>query len=465
MRTHSLPLIVSLIVTFVASHSDSSIATDAANSPPPPLQVDWSQPAVGCVEELVPHLPDRPCLDLTTVQNPLREWPALPVDELEYWKTTKRPVNYCRAIEVERREQAQPGSQDPGQLQLAWMWRRAVEGSDRKVELVYQASQANRVPAQILAGAFYQESLFSNLGIAEDGGNYSCGIGQVNILEWCHWANSLSASEQAKLNWPAPACSKLSLKLLKPFYGRALRNLGTEPMYMLSSNHFAGIRYQDVRSDLPGASEAERKRVFKSVMSFVANCTKAENGIPAKALELRRVFDQYVPEGLKQREIYRTNESYARQCRESDKSGYYPLHTGWLLAVGIFNAGHVAVDALAHYNRWSLADLNNSDTFKVTDPSSLIEAFYWSGAYNPKDDRLHFSRLNGKATSWTYFKACVLQRHISRIVQHTTLPGVSSLVKSLEGAEGCQKSEFDPETGRLVKTSVPLERQVASGYR
>src|SRR5690606_1495929 len=100
-------------------------------------------------------------------------------------------------------------------------------------DAVYEASLAYDIPVQTLIGGLYQESLFSELGIASDGGNYSCGIGQANLLEWCGWASEQSEDLRQKLSWPNVRCSELSLSLVKPFYQIALKKLKGEPEYKL----------------------------------------------------------------------------------------------------------------------------------------------------------------------------------------------------------------------------------------
>jgi len=57
----------------------------------------------------------------------------------------------------------------------------AVNEYPTKVKAVYDASDLYGVPAHVLTGAIYQESLFSPLGISDDGGNFSCGMEQINL--------------------------------------------------------------------------------------------------------------------------------------------------------------------------------------------------------------------------------------------------------------------------------------------
>jgi hypothetical protein len=425
--------------------------------------IDWAQPPVACVEELLPEKPDRPCLDLSQVKDPQKDWPELSEEELRYWKSRKRPIQYCRAEEIFRREKLAPGSFSGAVLEVSWMQLKAVENRETKVSAVYAASRKHGVPAQVLVGAFYQESIYAELGIAADGDNYSCGVGQVNILEWCRWANAQSAAKKTEMNWPSAVdCASLSTSLVKPFYEIAKTRLAGEKEYKLNKSHFANIRLEEV--NFPAAPPAVQRLRFQSVTSFVQNCSDAQNGIAAKAHELAAIYRQFVPAGLKARENYREGESFQRSCREQGAVKQYPLHMGWLLAVGAYNAGPRAVDAFAYYHGWSREEMKSPATFSASTPLDMVEAFYWGGKYQRETDKIHFTTLSGAESSWNWFKPCVLQRHIARVAQHATLPGVPSYIDTLEGAEKCAKSTYDSE-GRLIKSGVPLLRQQSSGKR
>lgn len=429
----------------------------------PSHAVNWAQPEVGCVEELVPSLPDRPCLDLSTVANPMRDWPSLPQNELDYWQQTKRPINYCRAQEVFRRETAVPGSMSDF-LELAWMYDSAAQDHDAKVTSIYKASRDHQIPAQVLTGALYQESLLSSLGIAEDGSNFSCGIGQSNLLEWCHWANNQNAATKAAMGWPKVNCGELTPQLIRPFYQIAKTRLNGVPEYRMNKSHFANIGFSEVVNGFPSGNANTQRTRYLAATSFIEHCAEPLAGIAAKANEIKRLYTEMIPEGLKKQEKYAAGEAFARTCKDKGFEDQYPLNSGWLLAVGIFNAGGRAVDALAHYHQWNTTDIATEKTFEKFSPPDLVEAFYWSGKYNPADDQIHFSTLTGASMKWLWFKACVLQRHIARVVQHVTLPNVAPLITSLEGKNGCAKSIFD-ETGKLIQSKVPLDRQVSAGVK
>jgi hypothetical protein len=447
----------------------NSVTGDPTSPPtlPPDLKpiIDWAQPPVACVEEIVPSVALRPCPDLSSVEKPLSDWPAnLEKEEIQYWKSSKTWMKYCRGKELLRREEINPGSQKASQLELSWMYVDSVNDYDTKVRAIYQSSRQWQIPAQVLAGALTQESLFAKLGITTDGENYSCGIGQINVQEWCHWASKLDSDQKQKIGWPETVeCSKLPANTIKPFYEIAIQKLAGRPFYKLTKGDFAHITLPDVIAGLPEGSEELQNLRFQSAMSFINNCQHSEYGILAKASQLKLIYDRYVPKGLKNIQQYPDDSGFKRFCADNGDKKNYPLHVGWLIAVGIYNAGPRAVDSLAHYHDLKLPDMQNPENFKNILPVDLVEAFYWSGQYNSVDDRIHFKLLNGQDTSWLWFKTCVLQRHMARVVQHSTLPLIPKFIDSLENGITCAKSEF--ADGQLIKSGVPEFRQRSTGRK
>ncbi|MGZ3696105.1 MAG: hypothetical protein ACXWQO_18825, partial [Bdellovibrionota bacterium] len=314
--------------------------------------INWAQPPVGCVEELVPGKPDRGCLDLSEVSDPQKDLPVnMSPEDQEYWQQHKNELLYCRSAEILKREAARPGSFSSGSIEVAWMQVNAVSDRDVKIAALEEASRLNQMPAQVLTGAIFQESLFSELGIAEDGGNYSCGLGQINIGEWCRWAvkQKGTARRRSGLGKTTPDCEQIEPGLVKPFYDIAKTKLNGLPEYRLSKEHFADIPFELVVSGFPPATDAVQAMRYAAVNSFISSCQDPHNGIAAKANELASLYQRFIPAGLKLKDQYPAGEKFERACR----GGYersYPLQAGWLLAVGTYNAGPKAVDALAHYN-------------------------------------------------------------------------------------------------------------------
>lgn len=427
---------------------------------------DWAQPPAGCVEEIVPRTPRRRCLDYSHVINPKTDWPESASDrDIQYWQERKRDDLYCRALEILRREKAAPGTFAPVDIQVAWMRTESVRDHDAKVDAVYAASRTSNIPAQVLSGALFQESMYAPLGISEDGGNYSCGTGQVNLSEWCNWASQQTVDKRKAMNWPDISCTNVDASLVQPFYEIAKSRLNGLPEYRLALSHFDGIAFDDVAERLPVRPPITRETLFQATESFIRNCHHFADGIAAKANEIANLYRLYVPEGMKQREVYPSGKKFNRRCDQKSPATQYPLHSGWLMAVASYNAGPRVVDALAYYNRWNLTDVRDPGTFTHVTPVQLVESLYWAGHYNPADDQIHFLSLRGTALRWTWFKQCVVQRHVARIVSHVLLPGVPLPVDSLEGSYKCAKSIFDPVTGGLVQSGVPPHRRASTGVR
>lgn len=442
------------------------------NSPPPspspaPASLDWAQPPVACAEEVIPHPAQRVCLDLSTIKNIYSDWPEdITAADKTYWLSQPRGLTYCRAKELLRREELQPGTYPPGDVETAWMRALAIQFHKEKVTAVYEASRVHGMPTQILTGALFQESLFSQLGVAADGGNYSCGLGQVNISEWCNWALQQSDAKKIDMRFPMvlKTCNQAQLPFLKPLYEIALTKLQGEPEYKLMPEHFKDIQLQDVVAAWPKADPIIQQARFDLIKSFLGNCRDPKDGIAAKANQLATIYKTYVPSGLKAREFYGPGDRYRRSCRGGGNELSYPLSSAWLLAVGIYNSGPRSVDALAFYNNWTEADLKKSETFDAFNPVEMVTSFYWAGKYNPVDDKIHFRGRNGNDLSWDWFKGCVLQRHVARVAQHVTLPGTPRFIDSLENGFPCKKASRDPVTGDLI-SGVPDFRKVSPGHK
>lgn len=448
MKNALLPLIFSFAVPALAASS-----------------VDWSQPAVGCVEDVVPQAATRPCPDLSSLEDPRPsdQFPStMSADEIAFWQSVPGQMRYCRSKEILRRDRENPGSVSPVQVQIAWMQASGGDNRDQKIAAVYAASRANQIPAQILTGALYQESLFAELGVAEDGGNYSCGVGQINIQEWCRWAVKQSPAKKKELGWPQEiSCSLVPASVVAPYYAIAKSRLNGVPEYRLNKAYFGKIDFAKVASKFPAASPEVQKLRHQAATSFLMQCSNPANGIAAKANELASLYRQFVPAGLKRRDLYPAGQKYGRVCREKGYEKALPLGTGWLLTVGMYNAGPRIVDIIGHYNGWDAQSMQRPETWNGFTPAKMIESFYWGGKYSPKTDRMHFKTRQGGEASIVWFKACVLQRHVARVVQHVTLPGRGPLAASLEAK--CSKSRWDSKTGKLISSAVPEDRRMSSG--
>ncbi|MES2526476.1 MAG: hypothetical protein V4598_05290 [Bdellovibrionota bacterium] len=375
----------------------------------------WENPAVQCPEKILPQ--GYPCLDLSAVANVWDDFPTgMTTEEINEWKYNRAPdLKLCRYNEISVREMERPGTFTPVQVQIAWMVTSGGRNPEKKLQSVISASKKYSIPPHVLLGAITQESLLASLGISPDGGNYSCGIAQLNISEWCEGVQSLTQAEKDAIKWPAIACSSINSAMIEPFYNIAFRRLGTRPDYRITASDFAGITASDVR--LP-------EKTFLAVNSFIQNCQNDELSIRFKANVLKNLFVNYVPSEMKNRELYTQDSQRPASCKVPNTTNYYPLHSGWLLAVAAYNAGPRVSSLVEHY-------FSNVSPLPAIAPKDLVEALHWGGKVRAGTSSVVFTGRNGKTLTQSWYKSCVVQRHVSRVVQHVTLPG-QTILKSLE---------------------------------
>lgn len=427
----------------------------------PETAIDWANPPVACIEDLVPKF--YPCLDLANVTSPFGDLPVgMSEAETKFWTVDHRAdLSLCRAEEVQRREAATPGSQTASAKETAWMWVKQAEDLPTKITAIYDAAETADMPPQILFGALKQESLLSNLGITVDGANFSCGIGQVNLLEWCAYLNSLPPGEQIAMGWPVGiSCGveTLSTELVRPFYEIALKKLSGRPDYELTPAEFADIHANKVVGRFPpGRPELQIDR-FLAVTNFVKYCSDVHYGIAAKGHELRRLFDTSVPAALKTIQVYAPSETFPVRCQRPYASEYYPLNTGWLLADAIYNAGDREVSVLEYYFRMTKPTYETGAAWKTFTPTKLIEGLHWGGTWNKRTRKIEYANVYGIPNSQTWFKTCVVQRHIASVIQYAALPG-AKIAQSLEQGGNCSQTTVPPyrkkSSGRIPVNNPP----------
>ncbi len=417
---------------------------------------DWSKAPVECVEDVVPQIPIETCLDLSQVANPGSDFPANFSDsDIAEWRRKKKTLTQCRFNEIARRENTNPGSQSPDALKVAWMLQNAIDTRDPKIAAVYTASRNLKIPSTILAGAIRQESLFSDLGISPDGNNYSCGIGQFNILGWCNWVSVQSAALQQQMGWPQGlTCAQLSPSMVEQFYNIAVTKLDKVPVYRMNFEQFKDIQQSQVQTGLGSGTPQVLTARYQAVMSFAQYCINPYYGIQAKANEIAKIYKQYIPAGMKLVQQYKAPLAWPVQCRDKGYEGAYPFQIGWLMAVGIYNAGPRVLNALAHYWSWNNTSVTDAATFANTTPVELVEGLYWGGRYNKVSNSVTFNNLGGGSTQASWYKMCIVQRHIARVVQHSTHSGADLLVDTLEGSNPCGPENLPP-----------LARQNSSGVK
>jgi hypothetical protein len=399
---------------------------------PSMAEISWKNPEVLCPEELLPR--GLACLDFSLVENPYTDFPEeSTIEEMADWKNNKAAdLKVCRNKEILRREQVKAGSYSPATLEQAWM---VIDGGKQvaeKLEAIEAATLKYQIPPQILIGAMKQESLMSSLGISPDGGNYSCGMAQLNIQEWCLSMKRLPEVERIALGWPSISCEPESIPtdIVKPFYEIAIKRAGDRPSYKLTSEDFIGITKKDVTSSFSRSGIKDLQ--FQAVTSFVKNCQNIYLSVNFKARTLKSLFENFVPTPMREAELYEPGETFSRACKNAYTPRAYPLHTGWLLAVAMYNAGPQQAKLLEHY--YKVKD----NKFPSINPLGLLEALHWGGKWKKRTDDLIFKDQYGDKYTQSWFKSCIVQRHVARVIQHVTLPA-ESIAKSLE-QEGCKTS-------------------------
>jgi len=449
--------------------------------------IDWSQPPLVCIEEMVPMAPTVACLDLSQVANPSIDFPAgITPEEKSYW-TDQHPadLSMCRAGETNRRYGLDPTSVTPAAAEIAWMKLFSQESTSGKVDSIYSATAEQDMPPHVLLGALMQESLLAELGVSTDGGNFSCGVGQLNVQEWCEFAQSRSGAEQIALGWPVaeiaayqathppdpaspgapPApdfCHSplVNPSYLKPFYEIGLSRLGGVPAYRLLPEHLKGITRSQVEAGFPAGTAEDQGIRFLTSQAFAAHCSDYRFGIPAKAFTLRRIFDSDVPDAMKKVQLYQPGNHFQKKCLTPYRSKYYPLHTGWLMADAVYNAGSTYVQAVEYYLRLDSTAIESPSTWKSFSPQKLVQSLYGAGRYHSSTDLLYYKDQAGYQNTLTWYKTCVVQRHIANVAQFGALPG-SIIATSYEDPTGCRKSTVD-SSGKLIP-SIPPERRKMSG--
>ncbi len=434
--------------------------------------IDWAQPPVGCIEEFAPRAESKTCPDLSAMTNPfgpIRD--VLSPDDLAYWGSTAHATEFevCRAREIERRQQSGQSPAKGWPKEFAWMTLHAIEDRDAKISEIYDAADRHGIPPQVLFGALMQESLFSNAGISEDGGNYSCGIGQINVREWCDFGNSLDPATKKSIEWPETAipCDEISLPpaVVGSFYDIARSRAPGTSYFERGPELYGKIPFPVVKDkiakvvaeiDMPPTINAQGIPVptaspspappptpeivatrYQAASSFTRYCGDLHRNIRAKALALRILYDDAVPAALKKQDLYAPGESFHRKCIRSGGNAY-PLNTGWLTAVAMYNAGKKFIPRVASYFRMTKATFDDGSAWKDFTPKKLIEGLHWGGKYNPETKKLNYFDLDGVPIEASWYKACIAQRHVAHVIGFTTLPG-HEIANSLERG-GCTQN-------------------------
>ena len=342
----------------------------------------------------------------------------------------------------------------------------AIDGKmtfQRSIQATYDAANLYSIPPQVLAGAFMEESSYSNLGIVEDFGNWSCGIGQINIVEWCSWVQQLPMEKRKALGWPTDQIALLksenplreycaedfiALETVKPFFSRGLDQItkgGPRAPYMvldtwhshelesfvqLGYEHFM-VPFSSVENEIgeitrkhsltpgqdqiiPVASDLRDGNTllsdgvrYKIAMSFINNCNKIENGVTAKAFVLKSIYDQFIPREAKVAQKFQDSSKNPLICQQTVLSKSYPLNVGWLIADAIYNAGEEILPGILEYRE------NRKLSWEEFGPTELSAAIQWA--------------LDNRSNQITPIGITEARYHTNNIVSNVTREGFSIL--------------------------------------
>ena len=409
-------------------------ASIAMALPPVVAPFELSNPPVSCVEEAVPSLPSD----------------GIVTEKFGY---------HDEITELLERTSGQLNETD-STFEDDWLLLNGAKDAQSKISSIYEAAKLNHMPPQILTGALLQESSMADLGISEDFGNWSCGIGQLNLLEWCQWANHASAEIKKQIHWPTKEldnylklnpggdfCSGSFLRAahIKPFYEKGLhrlrKNSPSEPAFLLSLKWLAEpdfISYEDAKPIINQVSElaprCKRRNRFNDeclaikpsrseeqatfirfilAKNFAEYCSDHRYGIPAKAYILRMIFES-LPESIQNSQRYSESQSYPRSCLQESQSSAYPLQIGWLLADTVYNAGEEILPGV--YTYWKKMNLEPDQV----GPKELASAVDFS--LSQRRFKKHMTPIG----------RCEAKFHIRNVIRNITLPGRIILPKNEE---------------------------------
>jgi hypothetical protein len=329
-----------------------------------------------------------------------------------------------------------------------------------KMREIYAAANANDMPPQILTGALIQESDMLDLSISTDANNWSCGIGQINLLEWCAWANQETPEVKSRIHWPSAEVAQLMKENPETDLcsGYFMRAAFAKPFYDIGTERLVNARPQVVKTDLdmvlseknmlepkpiayddlswaldnitrakmscphrnryneecltikPVKNEVKAAYLrYLMAKSFAENCSLHENGIPAKAYNLRLIHDA-LPASIKAAQQYPEHSTYARTCLLHPTTRAYPLSVSWMLADTVYNAGEEILPGIYEY--WKRV--------KWTPEEVGPEQLAVSVDYALKEKKVTKHMADDGV--------CESQFHIRSVVKNMTLPGDENVI-------------------------------------
>ena len=190
---------------------------------------------------------------------------------------------------------------------------------DEKVAAVYAAAEEYNLSPVVLAGAILQESGAADLGIGRDFDNWTCGLSQISVNEWCPWIESKSPEFQDQLGWPreliaqfkahhlgTDICAEntfIAREHVRPFQAIAIdrmkKDIHSKVEYLLRPEYLIQpkpIEFQEVAESMKQISHQHQSNFaedddaqmirYKMTKSYAENCSNHKLAVPAMAQNL-----------------------------------------------------------------------------------------------------------------------------------------------------------------------------------
>jgi hypothetical protein len=331
-------------------------------------QMDWSQPPALCPEEVIPGLENMKRVGEKYLANPLSLKSG---DEFE--------DSYINV--------------------------KAPEDISDKISTIYESANYYEMPVSVLLGSLAQESSFADDSLGRDGGNYACGIAQLNVVEWCLWGRSLNEEQASALQFPKSDMEKydkenphgdfcnsdyMDPKLVEPFMNILINKFKVSSPNQMPMENYKKLSFQSMKGNLSGKTEDIQKLQYDVSQSFFGHCAEHRVSIPALAYILNDLYKNYVPTELKSTERYSAGEHFYKSCKTEIKSNAYPFNTGWVLTDVMFNCGEKIVQDISKIKTQSWSDFN--PTILVGYLKTLGLNHHISAVINRASDRAIFPR-------------------------------------------------------------------------
>jgi hypothetical protein len=279
---------------------------------------------------------------------------------------------------------------------------------EEKVDIIYDAANDRLMPPLFLLSVIMIENNFVNDGLSYDGGNYSCGLTQINAFEYCMWAQTLDPEEAQSIDWPVTEISKVSSndicssdvvhKPVELMMREIRKSKSVSKMNRVDLQLVAKVPYEKIKANMEGDEDLKFAR-YKAAVSFLKHCQDPKFAIPALAEVLLQLHND-LPSEIKNTSFYQPNEKPREGCRRSVTTPYYPISTSWLIAGAVFNAGDTIIPGLEKYK---------SKPWSEMQPNDLA-------------DLMHFIPTTGELFSKEPYDWRVLDFYVHALINYSALP-------------------------------------------